>query len=86
MESGSWFREKSYNSRTGEEQWKYYYVLDILPDGQTVDLDVYILNSKGKVLGPHKTKGYTDLVDQLTKVSEDYACSVLKIQPPEPLV
>ena len=86
MEAGEWFREKIYNSTTGKEEWKYYYVADILPDGKSAELTVYILNSKGRVLGPRNTTGYTDLLEQLTKVSEEYACSVLKIQPPEPLV
>ena len=86
MEAGGWFREKIYNNASGKEEWKYYYVSDILPDGKTAELTVYILNSRGRVLGPRETTGDIDLIEQLTKVSEDYACSVLKIEPPEALV
>ncbi len=86
MEAGQWFREKVYNSTTGKEEWKYYYITDILPDSKTAELKVYKIDSRGKVLGPRDTTGYAELLDQLTKVSEEYACSVLKIQPPEPLV
>ena len=86
MDAGEWFREKIYSSTTGKEEWKYYYVSEILQDGKTAALTVYILNSRGRVLGPRETTGSIDLLEQLTKVSEEYACSVLKIQPPEPLV
>ena len=86
MEAGEWFREKVYSSRTGREEWKYYYVSEIKPDGVNAELTVYKIDSSGKVMGPRTTSGYAELLDQLTKVSEEYACSVLKIQPPEPLV
>ncbi len=86
MEAGEWFREKVYNSTTGKEEWKYYYVNDIQPDGRNAELMVYKIDSRGRVMGPRNTTGYADLLEQLTKVSGEYACSVLKIEPPEPLV
>ncbi len=47
MEAGGWFREKIYNSTTGKEEWKYYYVSDILPDGKTAELTVIYLTARG---------------------------------------
>jgi len=86
MQAGEWFREKVYNTTTGKEEWKYYYINDIQSESKNAELTVYKIDSLGKVTGPRTTSGYAELLDQLTKVSEEYACSVLKIQPPEPLV
>jgi hypothetical protein len=85
MQAGEWFRDKIYNSTSGKEEWKYYYINIIKSDGKNAEYTVYIIKSSGKVLGPRTASGYAELFDQLTKVSEEYACSVLKIQPPESL-
>ena len=82
LETGEWYREKVYNSSTGQEEWKYYYVNNYTAGTGDAELTIYRIDRRGRVLGPRTWTSSADLVEQMTKVSEDYACSVLKISPP----
>ena len=82
MENGEWYSEKVYNPIIGREEWKYYYVREIVPENNNAELDIYRVYYNGKVSSPRKFTSPVDLVEQMTKVSGDYACSVLNIKPP----
>ena len=83
MQEGDWYREKSFNQKNGKDEWKYYYVRDIIPENNDAELDIYRIYYNGRVSEPRKGRSPADLIEQMTKVSSDYACSVLKIPPPQ---
>ncbi|MDX9800338.1 MAG: hypothetical protein RBT69_03265 [Spirochaetia bacterium] len=83
MEIGEWYREKAFNAKNGKEEWKYYYIREIIPENNSAEMDIYRIYFNGRVSAPRKWTSPVELIETLTKVSGDYACSVLKIKPPQ---
>ena len=83
MENGEWYREKAFNPQNSKDEWKYYYVREVVPETATAEMDIYRVYYTGKVSAPRKGSSPVELIEKLTKVSGDYACSVLKIKAPQ---
>ena len=82
METGTWYREKTFNQKNGKDEWKYYYVKDIIPETGEAEIDIYRIYHDGRVSEPRTGRTYSDLLEQMARVSEEYACSELHISPP----
>lgn len=83
MEIGDWYREKVFNSQNGKDEWKYYFIKELVPENKDVEMGAYRIYYDGKVSAPHKVTSLIELMEKLTKVSAEHACSVLKILAPD---
>ncbi len=83
MEKGEWYREKIFNLQNGKEEWKYYNIKEVIPGNNSVEIDVYKIYYTGKISAPRKYYSPMEVIEKCTKVSADYAYSILKIKPEE---
>ncbi|MCL2705988.1 MAG: hypothetical protein FWE72_07245 [Spirochaetaceae bacterium] len=83
MEIGDWYREKTYNLKNGKEEWKYYHIKNINPENSMAEIDVYKIFYNGNISPPKQYASHIEVFEKCTKLSADYAYTVLKIKPPE---
>ena len=83
MKDGEWYREKTYNIKNGKEEWKYYNIKNINPENNIAEIDVYKIFYDGKISEPKKYNSPVEVFERFTKLSAEYAYSILKIKPPE---
>ena len=82
LEIGDWYREKTFNKKNGKDEWKYYYIKDINPETSIADIDVYRIYYNGNISEPKQYTSHIEVFEKCTRLSADYAITVLKIKPP----
>jgi hypothetical protein len=83
MQSGEWYREKVFNLKNAMDEWKYYYIKEVVEGINTAEISVYKVYWTGKISEPRNFSCPIDVVEKLTKVSAEYACTILKLKPPK---
>ena len=83
MEIGDWYREKTFNQKNGKDEWKYYQIKNINPETNIAEIVVYKIFFNGNISEPKQYTSPVEVFEKCTKLSADYAFTVLKIKPPE---
>jgi len=82
MEIGDWYREQTYNLKNGKAEWKYYHIKNIIPENNIAEIDVYKIFHNGNISTPKQSNSPVEVFEKLTKLSAEYAYTVLKIKLP----
>ena len=81
MKAGDWYREKTFNLKNGKDEWKYYNIKEINPETNIADISVYKIFYNGNISEAKQYTSHIEVFEKCTKLSAEYAITVLKIKP-----